>query len=317
MKTLLLPLLLTTAIASADPSGWTMETTGPWQVTGNIKSKKDVSAIDLISSSKGLLASDEGSSVQSVKLDAAARSITVGGSLALLGPKLEADLEGMASAPAESCYYVTGSHAISRKKQELETSRYHIFRVRVNPSTQEPSGASDTASLRPFLEAHAELKPFVDQPAAGNGIDIEGLAWREGRLFIGFRSPFQGETAWILEVGTKAVFDGGAPDSKLHALPVGRATGIRALTSVKDGFLFLSGDSGQDQATAVPSLYLWKPGAPPEKLGAVPAGDKPEALAVLSENETAIQLLMISDGPPNGNPTGLFVRKTPLVSAAR
>lgn len=310
MKNILLPLILTTALASASPSGWTMETTGSWRVAGKIKSKKDVSAIDLFSGSKGLLASDEGSSVQSVKLDPAALTLTIGASWSLLESKSEADFEGMAAAPAEHCYYVTGSHAISRKKQVMESSRYHIFRVQANPATGEPSGISDTASLRPILEAQPELKPFLDEPAMANGIDIEGLAWRDGRLFVGFRAPCHGGTALILEVGAKAVFDGGEPDTKLHALPVSRGTGIRSLTAVQEGFLFLGGDSGQDQATTLPGLYFWKSGALPQKLGSLPAG-KPEALTVLSENETEIHLLIISDGLPNGNPTGVVVRKTP------
>lgn len=310
MKTVLCSLLLSTAAMATEGAGWTLHPGGPWQVSGSLKGKKDVSAIDLISSSTGLLASDEGSLVQAVRLDAALRTLTLGAAWPLLGPKQEADIEGIAAAPAENCYFVTGSHAISRKKMELEPSRFHIFRVRLNPATQVPSGAVDTATLRPLLESMPELKPFLDEPTTAHGIDIEGLAWREGKLFIGFRAPGQGEHAWVLETSVKAVFDGAPADGRLHALPVGRAIGIRALTPVREGFLFLSGDAGLDQSRAAPALYFWKPGAPPQKLGPVPAGGKPEALTVLSESDAAIELLMLSDGPVNGSPVGLQVKKS-------
>lgn len=313
MKTLICSLLLALPVSAVESlSGWSLQPGPAWQVSGTLKGKKDLSALDLISGSAGLLASDEGSQVHAVRLEPAARRLTIGQGYPLLAPGEEADIEGIAAAPAENCYYVTGSHAVSRKKQEIEASRYHLFRIRLDPATRLPSGVDGAVSLRPALESFPELKAALDRPAGANGMDIEGLAWKDGRLFVGFRAPFQGENTWVLETSTKTLFEGGAPDAKLHALPVGRATGIRALTPIREGFLFLSGDSGQDLSTVPPALYVWQPGSPPVRLGKVPAPGKPEALAVLSETASTIELLMLSDGPVHGSPVGLQVEKRPL-----
>ena len=160
MKTVLCSLLLSTAAMATEGAGWTLHPGGPWQVSGSLKGKKDVSAIDLISSSTGLLASDEGSLVQAVRLDAALRTLTLGAAWPLLGPKQEADIEGIAAAPAENCYFVTGSHAISRKKMELEPSRFHIFRVRLNPATQAPFRRGGYGHAAAFVGIDAGTEAF-------------------------------------------------------------------------------------------------------------------------------------------------------------
>lgn len=312
MKPILLSLALTTSLIAAPDASWSLKTGEPWQLTGSVKGNQDLSAIDSLNGKTGLLASDEGSAVQSVSIDGANRVITAGESFKLLGKKQEADIEGIAAAPAENCYYITGSHAISRKKLQMEESRYHIYRMKPHPVSGALSGQADQGSLRKILESVPELKTFLDQPAHANGIDIEGLTWKDGRLFIGFRAPVGGENAWVLETTGAAIFEGAAPEAKLHVLPLGKGTGIRALATIRDGLLILTGDSGTGQAAPVPGLFYWTPGAEPVRLGDVPAGGaKPEAMMVLSESDTGIRLVMISDGLTNGNPVTLTLTKGP------
>lgn len=313
MKTILLSLALTTSLIAAPDASWSLKTGEPWQLTGSIKGNQDLSAIDSLNGKTGLLASDEGSAVQSVSIDAANRVITAGESFKLLGKKQEADIEGIAAAPAENCYYITGSHAISRKKLQMEESRYHIFRMKPHPVSGALSGRADHGSLRKILESVPELKVFLDQPAHANGIDIEGLTWKDGRLFIGFRAPVGGENAWVLETTGAAIFDGAAPEAKLHILPLGKGTGMRALATVRDGLLILSGDSGgTGPAAPAPALFFWKPDTAPVRLGDVPAGGaKPEAMMVVGESDNAIRLVMISDGLAYGNPVTLTLSKQP------
>ncbi len=311
MKTLLLSLLFSTSVLAAPDATWTLQTGAPWQVNGSVKANQDLSAVDSLDGKTGFLASDEGSALQSVTFDAAAKTLTVGDTFKLLGKKQEADIEGIAAAPAENCYYVTGSHAISRKKMEYEASRFHLFRVKVDAATGNLSGGTQVGSLRDIMAGVPELKAFLDQPASGNGIDIEGLAWRDGRLFVGFRAPVGGANAWVLETTGAAVFDGAPLKPTLHVLPLGSGMGIRAMATVPEGFFLLTGDSGGPQISGVPELFFWAPGAAAVKLGTVPtAGAKPEALMVLSQSPEAVELLMISDGLTNGNPVTLKVSKT-------
>lgn len=311
MKSYLSLLLLFTAVQSANAGDWTLHKGEPWQIDGKIKGSEDISAIEFGAAGKGLLASDEGAKIQSISFQVESRTITVGENYRLLEGKVEADIEGIAVAPAENVMYATGSHALSRKKKEKELSRFHIFRIKMDATTGEPTNDIEVGSLRPLLKSHSEFLPFLDRPANGNGVDIEGLAWKSGRLFIGFRAPSYGENAWIMEVSPAAIFDGATPDAKLHSIPLGRSIGVRSLTAIKDGFLLLSGDSGQEFGNAPPAIYHWNPGVATTRLGPIPAIEsKPEALTVISETDTTIELLVLSDGPIGGSPLGIQIKKS-------
>lgn len=313
----LLPLaiLLTLLSPVAAAPSWSLQPGPAWQTSGKLKSPNDLSAVDTLNGRVGVIAGDEGSALQSVLLDPARRTISTAGNLRLLGKKQEADLEGIAAAPPENCYYVTGSHALSRKKQVLEDSRYHLFRVRQDPDSGDLQDPPDTTTLRPLLETFAELKPFLDQPAAADGLDVEGLAWRAGKLFVGFRAPVAADHAWILEADAASLFQGGKAEGRLHKVSLGPRMGIRALAAWKEGFLILSGDSGHGVAGDVPALFHWRPDTPAVRLGSVPVlpGAKPEGLSLLVESAQEVRLLLLSDGPAQGHPIELILTPQPQV----
>src|SRR5437899_3108388 len=50
-------------------------------------------------------------------------------------------------------------------------------------------GPVEKMSLRDTLDSHPILKQFVPVASKENGIDIEGLAVKNGRLYFGFRGP--------------------------------------------------------------------------------------------------------------------------------
>lgn len=322
MKSRFLPSLVTTAVLLAAallcPAGARESalTTGPaWRFTGpvKLKGKKDISAFDSLDGKTGVVATDEGNTVQIVRIDAKNGVLSVVGNVDLLGGgKVEADIEAIAAAPEEKCYYVTGSHAVSRKKGEIEATRSHIFKLETDASGA-PTGKVKKASLRPVIASVPELKPFLDKPAEENGVDVEGLAWREGRLYVGLRAPVERGKAWILEVDPACVFGGKPPAAKAHAVELPEGTGIRAMATIKEGLVFLNGDSGRGQTTTAPGLYFWDPaGGEVIRLGDVPEyGAKPEALYVIRDTDAEMEVLVIRDGVADGAPQTMKIKKRP------
>ena len=308
-------LLMTTTLALGSPlaeSPYRLEIVGPWTVEGGMKKKKEgVSAAAMLDGRHGLLATDEGSLVQPFVLDPSRNAITVSKGFTLLEGKEEMDIEAMCSAPEIGTYFVTGSHALGRKNGLLQESRYRIYRVTPGKSGVRP--ALREGSLRSVLKSLPELRPFLDLPAPANGIDVEGMAWKNGRLYIGFRSPVLADGACLLEVDPACIFEGLAPTGRLHRVKLPAGNGIRSLSPVKEGLLLLTGDQGAAKADGVPSLYLWKlDQEDPILLGAVPTGGaKPEAIVLLSESETTLRLLMMSDGADNGAPIALQIARKP------
>jgi hypothetical protein len=54
--------------------------------------------------------------------------------------------------------------------------------------------------LRRWLSRDRSLRPFLDLPAKENGLDLEGIATRGDRLWIGLRGPVLGQSAIVLEL---------------------------------------------------------------------------------------------------------------------
>ena len=99
----------------------------------------------------------------------------------------------------------------------------------------------------------------MDKSAEENGLDIEGLAGREGVLFLGLRAPVRDGEATILSMevdalwrgkaasgGGKAASGGGQATVTHHRIALGEGRGIRDLTALAQdaGFLLLAGPSG-------------------------------------------------------------------------
>jgi hypothetical protein len=233
----------------------------------------------------------------------------------------EADLEGVAFDAGT--YYAVGSHGLSGKKGKKQPSRYFVYRLAVDPATGQPGDlGSETkastaverkATLDALIAAADELKSHVDNVPGEQGVNIEGLAVAGGDMFFGFRGPVLDEGALVMQVPVAAIFDGAALGAKpeVHPLPLGKGQGIRDLAAVKGGFLVLSGPEKREPGKA--EVFLWKPRSAPiaiRDLGG-PRRDKgqPEALLVLGETDAAYAVLVISDGPENGDPTVLEIKK--------
>jgi hypothetical protein len=173
--------------------------------------------------------------------------------------------------------------------------------------------------LLPWLEQTPEVTPFLRKPLQQNGFNIEGLACSNRRLFFGLRGPNLNGKALVLEVEADKLFDASPSAATVHSLELGAGKGIREIVAIDDGFLVLGGNASAEPSKKFPqseapapdkSFTLWFWGGKADslvKLGDLPqTGGKAEALLVLAENPTRVDVLVIHDGIADGGP--LFVR---------
>jgi hypothetical protein len=237
--------------------------------------------------------------------------------------KPEIDMEGTASDG--NLLYVVGSHSLTRKRvdseRDYETNRKRLAKIspeddrsdrdKLFQLTIQPDGSlggKQKINLRNLLREDAILSPFCDIPSKENGLDIEGIAIQKHRLFVGFRGPvLRGNFVPVM------VFKFDKPDDyELRFIDLdGR--GIRDITAAREGFLVIGGPVGDGDSSY--RLYFWNgedsiPGAgsPLGKvvsLGEIPAphGAKAEGVTLLDETEQSWRVLVVYDGPINGEPT--------------
>jgi hypothetical protein len=316
-------------------AGWKLDShPAAWKVVG-FEGSLDLSGAASIDDQHCLIASDELPAVQIGRIDRTARVITAGALVPLvknpLGKKIEIDIEGVAVSKDGQTYYVMGSHGVGKMKGDVQPQRYLVFEIPFDPA----SGTIATeeiksASLLPWLERSPEFAPFVKQSLQSNGFNLEGLAFREGRLFFGVRNPNVKGTSYVIETDAARLFSGSAIQCVVHRLPLGKRLGIRDLVVCRDGFLFLAGN-----ASAEPSkrnqgskarrpdtrfeLGLWRPEGRPgvSWLGDIPSGaGKAEALLVLEERAEYIDFLCLSDGLVNGGPEAYRLHRPPPAAVA-
>jgi uncharacterized protein DUF3616 len=181
---------------------------------------------------------------------------------------LELDAEGVAYADA--AFYVIGSHGRPRHEkdanEEVEARKKakndaraeatrHVFRIGLSlDSVDRGTGRIKTAPeirgstrLGEFIKAQTDLARWFDEAIEDNGLTVEGVAARDGQLYVGMRGPvLTNGNAIILKVPIAAVFGGQPGKAILHLLNLGKDTsdnvrGVRDLIPYKDGFLVLAG----------------------------------------------------------------------------
>ncbi|EXI82265.1 MAG: hypothetical protein AW10_00713 [Candidatus Accumulibacter appositus] len=290
-----------------------------------------------------------------------ARYATLRGGTLAVGPERvvlradEGELDAEGAATDGSYFYVTGSHSAKRSDCKSNPHSRHVIRFRRDPATGralrspggDPSGIlvdyADSGRLWAIMHAQPELQahvgegkclgsappPEAPQLAGQDGVNIEGLAVKDGRLYFGFRGPANKGQALILAVDAEALFKGGdVKDGKASVtrIKVGAGRGIRDMVAVTSGFLLLAGpdDELANQKRVGWSIVWWdgKSGAgavAPKALASLDLGDvklrelkagkanacedkalKPEAMTVLEETPQDYKLLILSDGMCDG-----------------
>jgi hypothetical protein len=228
----------------------------------------------------------------------------------------EGDPDAEGAAYHRGFFYVIGSHGRTRHGNQPNDASYAVFRFRVGKngaprfkvSDTKVAGVVSSERLRGAIKDAAGLRDFYDTPLAQNGANIEGIAVKRGRIYLGFRGPSVEGRAFILSAGADAVFSAKPLDAKVDTVALGETTGIRDLAAVDDGILILSGPVNEQAVT--PAVHHWneKTGAL-RKLGDLAIPDayrkhKAETLLVLRDaKKKPYRVLIMFDGPPNGGPT--------------
>ena len=264
----------------------------------------------------------------------------------------EGELDAEGAATDGSYFYVTGSHSAKRSDCQSNPHSRHVLRFRRDAATGralrspsgDPSGIlvdyADSGRLWAIMQAQPELKASVGEGkclgsapppeapglAGEHGVNIEGLAVSDGRLYFGFRGPARKGQALILAIDAEALFKGGDAKAGVTRVKVGAGQGIRDMVAVAGGFLLLTGpdDDPANQERVKWSIAWWDGtgGAAvvtPKTLATLDlegvelrqtkAGKantcedkalKPEAMTVLEETPQSYKLLILSDGMCDG-----------------
>ncbi len=296
---------------------WSLTSLGPIPFTGTLVDPENVSGAAIVGEFL-LLVCDETTQVDVLQRDG--HGYTVGTPISLGKANAEPDLEAIATDG--NTVYAIGSHSRARAKlkpgetyaqvcKKIATikddtfKRDALFRFTLgNDGTV--TGPIEKTNLRALIEASPVLAPFAAIPSKENGIDIEGLAVRDGRLYVGFRGPvLRGNFVPVM------VTKFGKAKADLPFVKLG-GRGIRDLEPVADGFLVLAGPVGEGSESF--RIYFWNggdclPGADPqgtcEYLCDVPApdGGKPEGIALVKEDDSGFEFILLCDGVTNGKPT--------------
>jgi hypothetical protein len=307
-------------LASCNHSVWRLETLPvAWRMDG-FEHSLDLSGIAAASATQCLVGSDESFYVQPGLIDPATRRIHPLEPIPLpveaASRKVEVDIEGIAFAAAERAYYVVGSHGVGKKKADFQPARHSVYRVPLRPdSDQVQAAAIERSSLLPWLEKTPLLVPYVKRQLQQNGLNIEGLAYANGRLFFGLRAPNKDGRGLVIELAAAELFGGPPKPLTVHELALPRGRGIREVVAVSDGFLLLTGNASAEATKKFPTsqapgpdtrfeLLHWNGrDSVPANIGTLPAsGGKAEGLLVLAETDRHIDALVIFDGLPDGRP---------------
>ncbi|MBN2130272.1 MAG: DUF3616 domain-containing protein [Sedimentisphaerales bacterium] len=306
--------LLGPARADSAPAWTRVELVGRYSFKGTVLEDKDLSGIACVSDRYGLVGADEGRAVQTVELSGKARTLTVTGTIPLLDSGAEIDIEAIAAEAGS--YYVVGSHGVAKKTGESQANRFKVFRLKANPATGS-AVVQDAASLSDLLGRDPVLGAYFRKPLQHRGLNIEGLAVRNGRLFFGFRGPNLDGAAFVLEIRADDAFsDKSRPAYTLHRLALGDGLGIREIVAARTGFLLIAGNSGAEPSERYPraenyragrgySLFAWDgKGARVHEIGPIPnVPGKAEAMTILDESPDHVTVLILFDGPKGGRPS--------------
>jgi len=300
---------------------------------GDVDEDEDLSGIACISGSsraagsqkRCLVGADEGRKVQVIELSRSGKTLEVLADVPLVESGEEIDIEAITAQG--HYYYITGSHGLSKKEGELQPNRFKIFRLKVDPGTAMPDGQVEAGtqipanlqvtSLSGILRGDPVLREYFLKPLQHKGVNIEGLAVKNSKLYIGFRGPNLRGRAYVLEIEAQDVF---APslqkDYKLHELAIGQGYGIREIVAAKSCFLIIAGNSGSEPSQQYPEaenyerdrgfvMFSWDGrGREVHRIGQIPrAAGKAEAMTVLNESSEQIEVLILFDGAESGEPS--------------
>jgi len=287
-----------------------------WHLAG-FENSLDLSGIAAANPRQCLVGSDESFYIQPGVIDADKKRIESKKPIALSGKgEMEVDIEGVAFSPEEQAYYVVGSHGVGKKKGDFQPDRHAVYQVPVDKDGKVQKDKIRRTSLLPWLEETPLLEPHVKQPLQQNGLNIEGLTCSKGKLFFGLRAPNQDGRGFVIELSPKELFGNKPGKLDVHDISIPKGRGIREIAAVRDGFILLSGNASAEASKKIPvsmapgpdvrfDVYFWdgSDSSDSVKLGSLPQnGGKAEALLVLEDAKDHVDVLIVFDGLPGGEP---------------
>jgi hypothetical protein len=307
---LLLSCTLLTACSKANPPAGIR-----LKVSGEFAAGSEMSGLASADGKRFVLVSNETRLAQSAVIDFEKHQIQLGQNLPLAGAPgdAEMDLEAVACDASTGTYYVTASHAVSKNKAKPRAEQQVIFRLKLN----EAGGLADArlGTLTTLLQSVPQVAESIGQPLQKMGLNIEGLAIWQNKLWVGLRAPMAGEEAVLLEMSPDAPFSLQPAEVKVHKLALGKRMAVRDLAVASDGLLIVAGETGapaSDKFSASPgwsgdadfSIWKWTGvGATPKLLKALAKeSGSVEGLYVVKETPTEYQVLTLRDGQRNGGP---------------
>lgn len=306
----------TLAFFASSATAQTLDVDGAVELAGDVAYSSELSGIttwhDLV-----IVCPDEGAEFNVLKKVGTQYELVTKVSL-LESSKDEIDMEGAAS-DAEYVYIV-GSHSMRRKKIDEEGTykknrkrlarvaphekSYSLYRIKLTDDGELVS--KEQVDLRYVLATDDVIRSFFTVPGKENGVDIEGVAVKDGIVYVGFRGPvLRGNFVPVL------AFQFEQPnDYELKFVQLS-GRGIRDITAVEDGFLIVAGPVGDGDASY--KLYFWNgedsvPGDGEQSSNLTALGDiytepgvKPEGIVVTAETNDQWRVLVVSDGDTNAS----------------
>lgn len=252
-------------------------------------------------------------------------------------PGLTGELDAEGAATDGRYVYITGSHSAKRSDCASNPDSRYVIRAPLNAQRTrvDVAAAVSTGQLWTLLLDHPELRTLVGEnkclgtepaPKAPRmrgqyGLNIEGLAVRDGQLHFGLRGPVPGGQALVFSVPAERLFATGVANAaptpiQLARLDLGAQRGVRDMVAVQDGILLLAGPDDDERNKDAGWVVFWWDGRTGQgatglrplarldlsqvKLRDCDSHPKPEAMTVLSANSTSYRLLVLSDGLCDG-----------------
>ncbi len=302
---------------------------------------RDLSGIACLTDEQCMIASDEGVYVQVCVLSKEEKAVKVSsrryrpdlppGIIELLSPNVASEIDIEAVTVMDGAYYIVGSHGVAKNSGLWMEPRHTCFRLKLDPETGKLKGRIEQSTMKHALAGDPILRSYYAKVLQQRGVNIEGLAGKNGTLYIGFRAPNLAGNIPVIEIGADELFSKKKLKKyRMHKLPLGRGLGIRDMAAIDPGFLMIVGNAGSepgdsdnpDTKTNVKDfnpgrgyhLVFWDGADGLQKIGEIPrddARDDPEAMTVLTETDDSIEMLILSDGPRGGHPTVYRIRKRP------
>lgn len=154
------------------------------------------------------------------------------------------DLEGLAAIDDKSFYAMT-SHGLTKKgKRKPEREKLLLISFEGSLSVKQSWTLRDSILkyLEKNLSAQVDVKKAATAVPDEGGLNIEGLAYHQGKIIIGLRSP-------LTKSGEAIVMILSASDPKIlsHKVLDLEGKGIRSLESADQGLLAISGSASDAQ----------------------------------------------------------------------